>query len=272
MPKTAKHRPEKKRKSSAGRRNAARKPLTGDIEKISGKHAVRSVLLTRPRDIQMVLIAGKEEHHAEVVSLAHRHDAPVFLVPWDEFNRRGQFTEDDKHQGVFCLAKSRDIWGAGDLERLSRAKTVLLLDQVSNPQNFATIVRSAAFFRVDAIIYMKFRAAALTEEVVRIAVGGAELVEFYCVTNLADAIDAIRDLGFSVYGLDERGDRTLAEIESGEQVAFVIGAEGEGLRAKTRERCSELVRIPGGRKGLESVNAAVAATIAMYEAKRLVMR
>lgn len=243
-----------------------------DFEKIYGKHSVKAVLIARPGDVKRVMIAGKEEYHADIIELAHRKDIPVFLVDWSEFNKAGKFAEDEKHQGVFCLTKPRRIWGARDLARLEKAKAVLLLDQVSNPQNLATIIRSAAFFRVDAIVYMKNRAATPTPEVVRFSVGGAELVELFCVANLAEAIDALQDLGFPVYGLDERGERTLAQVEASEKAAFVIGAEGEGLRLKTREHCTELLRIPGGRNGLESLNAAVAATIAMYEAKRLIER
>ncbi|MGB1025879.1 MAG: TrmH family RNA methyltransferase, partial [Rhodospirillaceae bacterium] len=101
------------------------------------------------------------------------------------------------------------------------------------------------------------------------AVGGAEMVDLYCVTNLANSLDDLKRMGFPVFGLDERGERTLAQMGFSGKLAFVIGAEGEGLRQKTREHCSTLVRIPGGRDGLESLNAAVAATLALYEYARL---
>lgn len=259
------------------RRNTRPKPQQaprpagkGGNEKVYGKHSVRAALIARPNDILQVFIAGKEDYHSEVIELAHRRDIPIFLMPWPEFEKAGKFAEDEKHQGIFCFTKPRRIYGEQDLKRLSNAKAVLLLDQVSNPQNLATIIRSAAFFRFDAIVYMKHRAATPTAEVVRFAVGGAEMIELYCVTNLASAMDGLAEIGFNVLGLDERGERTLAQVEGQEKLAFVIGAEGEGLRPKTRDHCKELVKIPGGRNGVESLNAAVAATIAMYEAKRLV--
>lgn len=242
----------------------------GQLEKVYGKHSVRAVLIARPGDVERVVIAGREDYHADVIELAQRRNVPVFLLPWPEFNAAGKFAEDEKHQGIFAFTKPRKLLTEKDFGRLANARCVLLLDQVSNPQNLATIIRSAAFFRADGVIYMRHRAATPTPEVVRFSVGGAELVDLFCVTNLAQAIDDLRDLGFAVLGLDERGERTLAEVDAVSKAAFVIGAEGEGLRPKTREHCSELVRIPGGRKGLESLNAAVAATIALYEAKRLI--
>ena len=75
----------------------------------------------------------------------------------------------------------------------------------------------------------------------------------------------LKHSGFWVLGLDERGEKTLAATDFPEKLIFVVGAEGEGLRPKTKKYCDSLVRIPGGRPGLESLNAGVAATIALSE-------
>ncbi len=240
-------------------------------EKIYGKHSVRAALMMRPGDVLKLVLAGKPDYHQEAISLAQRHNIPVAFLSWPEFRRAGQLVGEDNHQGIFCFANPRIIGVERDLQDLVNAKSVLLLDQVSNPQNLATIIRSAAFFGFDAIIYMRHRAATPTAEVVRYAVGGAELIEFYCVANLVLAIETLRDIGYHVVGLDERGSRILPDLVSHEKLAFVIGAEGEGLRQRTRKHCSELVSIPGGHLGLESLNAGVAATVAMYEAKRLTL-
>jgi 23S rRNA (guanosine2251-2'-O)-methyltransferase len=130
------------------------------------------------------------------------------------------------------------------------------------------MLRSAAFFGADAVVWLKNRAADLTPTVLRVAVGGAELVDLYRVTNLARSIDALKGMGFWIYGLDERGDRTLAETAFADRTAIVVGAEGEGLRRRTKEHCDELVRIHGGRTGLESLNAGVAASVALAEITR----
>jgi 23S rRNA (guanosine2251-2'-O)-methyltransferase len=104
--------------------------------------------------------------------------------------------------------------------------------------------------------------------VARVAVGGAELVDLYRVTNLARSLQILKELGFWIYGLDERGERTLAQTEFDAKTVLVIGAEGEGLRQRTKGECDALVRIPGGQAGLESLNAGVATAVALAEVFR----
>ncbi len=238
------------------------------MDKIFGKHSVRAVFLTRPGDIQRMVIAGKEEYHQEFIELAGQNGITPEFVAWPEFRKLGEFTEDDKHQGIVIFAKPRPVYGDRDIELLKDARCVFVLDQISNPQNFATILRSAAFFGVDAVVVMRNRAADLSPTVVRYAVGGAEFVKVFTVTNVSHTLEDLKSMGFWTYGLDERGTKTLAQVEFADQCAFVVGAEGEGLRPKTRKYCDELARIPGGRKGLESINAGVAASIAMAEIYR----
>ncbi len=244
-------------------------PIPQGVELLYGKHSVKAVLLKRPNDVQRLLLAGKESYHEELVNLARKTRTETFLLGWPEFNEFGRSLDDDNHQGVMAYVKPRDIFDESDFDRLEKARCVLVLDQVSNPQNLATIIRSAAFFHADAICIMKNRAASATPEVVRLAVGGAEMIDLYQITNVSSAIEALKELGFNVLGLDERGRRTLAEHDLSGKTAFVIGAEGEGLRQKTKSYCSDLVRIPGGMAGVESLNAAVATTVALYEFARL---
>ena len=238
-------------------------------EILYGKHSIKAVLLKRPADVERLAIAGREEYHQDLIELAQQANIEVFYLDWPDFIAAGRFAETDKHQGVMALVKERPIYLESELHQLAEAKCVLVLDQVSNPQNLATIIRSAAFFHADALLYLKNRAAVPTPEVVRFAVGGAEMIDMYQMTNLSRCLETLKDLGFNVLGLDERGERTLAQHDRSTKTAFVIGAEGEGLRNKTRQYCSDLVRIPGGMDGLESLNAAVATTIALYEYARL---
>ncbi len=254
---------------------AAAKPVAqltqsaSGAEVIYGKHSVKAVFLKRPQDVEKLIIAGKEEYHSDLIGLANNRDIDTYLLAWPDFIAEGDFGEDDKHQGVMAVVKPREIFLESELHQLANARCVLVLDQVSNPQNLATIIRSAAFFHADALLYMKNRAATPTAEVVRFAVGGAEMIDMYQITNVSQTLDMLKDMGFCVLGMDERGERTLAQHDLSDQVAFVVGAEGEGLRSKTRQYCSDLVRIPGGMQGVESLNAAVATTIALYEFARL---
>lgn len=236
---------------------------------VSGKHAVRAVFLTRPRTVRrVVLLEGALRHLQEFVDFAEAAGLQAEVLPRGAFIHLGGFGEEDRHQGVIAFADPPKVYAEGDLGALSQASTVLVLDQVSNPQNFGTIIRSAAFFGVDAVIWLKNRAADLTPTVSQVAVGGVEFVKLFRVTNLARSFDTLKGMGFWIYGLDERGDRTLAETVFDPRTVLVVGAEGEGLRRRTKEYCDALLRIPGGRPGLSSLNAGVATAVALAEVFR----
>jgi 23S rRNA (guanosine2251-2'-O)-methyltransferase len=200
-----------------------------------------------------------------MVAEARRAGVEAEFVAWPEFRRLTGLTDDDKHQGVCVFAKPRRVFAEHELDRLADRRLVIALDQISDPQNLGAVLRSAAFFGADAILLLKNRSAELTPKVARIAVGGAEFVDVFRVINLARSLDVLRGLGYWVYGLDERGERTLRETEFDPQSVLVIGAEGQGLRQRTRTKCDALVRIPGGREGVESLNAAVATAIVLSE-------
>jgi 23S rRNA (guanosine2251-2'-O)-methyltransferase len=235
------------------------------VELVYGKHSVRAVFLQRPEDVKRLILGGKASYHDEVVAAARRAGVEPELVDWPSFRRLTGLTDDDKHQGTCVFAKPRRVFAEHELDRLAQGRLVIALDQISDPQNLGAVLRSAAFFGADAILLLKNRSAELTPKVARIAVGGAEFVDVYRVINLARSLDTLRGLGYWVYGLDERGDRTLRETAFDPQSVLVVGAEGQGLRQRTRTKCDALVRIPGGREGVESLNAAVATAIALAE-------
>jgi 23S rRNA (guanosine2251-2'-O)-methyltransferase len=235
---------------------------------VYGKHSVRAVLLARPQSVNRLLLGGKESYHADLIALARERGVRPELVAWPEFRRVTGLGDDDKHQGAAVLTRRRQLLTEADLGHLADKRVVLALDQISDPQNLGTILRSAAFFGVDGVLVLKNRSAEVTPLVSRVAVGGAELVETFTVTNLARSLERLKDMGYWIYGLDERGSATLAQAEFDERCVLVVGAEGEGLRKRTKEFCDVLVRIPGGRRGLESLNAGVATAVALAEVFR----
>jgi 23S rRNA (guanosine2251-2'-O)-methyltransferase len=239
------------------------------MDVVFGKHSVRAVFLARPEAVRRVVMReGAARYLGEFVDMARAAGVEPELVRSGEFLRMGGFTEEDKHQGIFVVTEPVPVLGEHDLALLAGASVVLVLDQVSNPQNFGTILRTAAFFGLDAVLWLKNRSVDLSPTVSRVAVGGAEFVRLFRVTNLARSLGTLKELGFWVYGLDERGERTLSQVGFEGKVALVVGAEGEGLRQRTKESCDELVRIAGGRRGVESLNAGVAAAVAMAEVLR----
>lgn len=244
---------------------AARPGDRHKLDKIFGKHSVQAALLQRPDAIRRLLVAGQSGYYSDILATCEARNIAVEYVDWPVFHKLGQFEETDKHQGIVAFADPLPIYGDGDLDRLAGCRTVLLLDQVTNPQNLATILRSAAFFHCDAVVLMRHRSVTITPTVLRFAVGGAEFVTLYKVTNLARSIARLQELGFWVYGLEGTAAASLESVAFPNQSALVVGAENEGLRPKTRRYCDALAAIPGGRAGLESLNAATAATLALYE-------
>jgi 23S rRNA (guanosine2251-2'-O)-methyltransferase len=238
------------------------------VDTVYGKHSVRAVLIAHPESVQRMLLGGKESYHSDLIELARDNGVRPELVGWPDFRRLTGLGDDDKHQGAAVLINPRPLLTEGDLGRLAEGRVVLALDQISDPQNLGTILRSAAFFGVDGVLVLKNRSAEVSPLVARVAVGGAELVDTFRVTNLARSLERLQSMGYWIYGLDERGPATLAQTEFDERTVLVVGAEGEGLRRRTRETCDALVRIPGGRRGLESLNAGVATAIALAEVFR----
>jgi 23S rRNA (guanosine2251-2'-O)-methyltransferase len=235
------------------------------VDTVYGKHSARAVFLTRPGDVRRVVLSGKPEYHGELMETARSAGVEPEFVSWPEFRRITGLTDDDKHQGVCVFTSTRRIYGEHDLDRLAGGRLVVALDQISDPQNLGAVLRAAAFFGADGVLLLKNRSAELTPKVARISVGGAEFVDVYRVTNLARSLDILREYGYWVYGLDERGEQTVRQTDFDRQTVLVVGAEGQGLRQRTRTKCDVLVRIPGGREGLESLNAAVATAIALAE-------
>lgn len=246
-----------------------RRPPEADGEIVYGKHSVRAVFSARPGAIRRVAIReGAIRYLQEFVDLARDAGVQPELLRTGEFLRLGGLAEDDKHQGVFVVTDPLPVYTEYDFGLLGDDSVVVVLDQLSNPQNFGTILRTAAFYGVDGIVWLKDRAVDIDATVSRIAVGGTELVKLFRVTNLARAIDLLKQQGFWVYGLDERGAATLQETSFDRKAALIIGAEGEGMRQRTKLYCDEMVRIAGGRPGLGSLNAAVAAGIVLAEVFR----
>jgi 23S rRNA (guanosine2251-2'-O)-methyltransferase len=142
---------------------------------------------------------------------------------------------------------------------------VLVLDQVTDPQNIGAVFRSAAAFGVRAIIQQDRKAPPITGSLAKAAVGGIELVPDVRVVNISQTIKQLADDGWMTVGLSGEADKELSEVLDGSPVVLVMGAEGKGLRHLVAERCDVLARIPIGAQ-MESLNVSAASAIALYAA------
>lgn len=145
--------------------------------------------------------------------------------------------------------------------------TLLLLDGVTDPRNLGACLRVADGAGVAAVIAPKDHACGLTEVAMQTASGAAESVPYLMVTNLARTIDTLQEHGFEVIGTADESDDDIYGVEVGRRIAWVLGAEGKGLRRLTRERCDRLVRIPM-RGQVASLNVSVATGVVLYETLR----
>jgi 23S rRNA (guanosine2251-2'-O)-methyltransferase len=173
------------------------------------------------------------------------------------------------HEGVLAITGEYPYRTLDDLlARGMRAPLFVALDQITDPHNFGAIVRSAVAFGADGVLTLKDRAAPVTPVVVRASAGATELAAIARVTNLARTLEDLADTGMQVVGLDAAGSVEIAMLPyPSEGRVLVIGSEGDGLRRLVRERCQQLARIPM-RGAIQSLNASVAAAIALYECAR----
>lgn len=175
----------------------------------------------------------------------------------------------ERHQGVVArvapvrLAQSLDA----ALEALMEPPLLLVLDGIQDPHNLGACLRVADAFGVHAVIAPKDRAAGITPTVVKVASGAADTVPFIAVTNLARSLREMRQRGIWIIGAAGEAETGLYGTKLSGPLAWVLGAEGEGLRRLTRETCDELVRIPM-LGSVESLNVSVAAGVCLSETRR----
>ncbi len=229
-----------------------------------GLHAVRDALMN-PDRIKLRLILTKNAADKLGEAVGHGGLEPEMADP-----RRFPAPLDPQsvHQGAALEVKPSD-WGPVAERCLGNGETpprVVLLDRVTDPHNVGAILRSAEVFGAVAVIGMRHHAAPETGALAKTASGALERQPYLRVRNLADSMNELKAMGYIVLGLDGEAEITLDQAAKGQldrPLALVLGAEGPGLRQKTKETCDHLVRIDfAGAFG--SLNVSNAAAVALY--------
>jgi 23S rRNA (guanosine2251-2'-O)-methyltransferase len=235
-------------------------------EWVYGRNAVLEVLQARRREVFKLLLAtGLEEKGRvqEIIRLAAARKCALERVPKERLAKLG-----DNPQGVALEVSGYPYVDIADI--LARAQNrgedlfVLALDMIQNPQNLGTLLRSAEAAGVHGVIIPQHRAAEVTPAVVNSSSGASEHM-LIVPANLASALEELKQAGAWVVGLDGgAGSQPVEKIHLDGPIVIVVGNEGEGMRALVREKCDFLLGLPM-RGNIESLNAAVAGSIALYQ-------
>lgn len=244
--------------SAAPRRGAKSAKSEGADYWLYGRHAVGAALANPARSLRRLLLAEPQGWLPEGLPL----DAEVV-------GRAGieqALPPGAVHQGVALkvaplFQPSLPVF----LEELrDRPGVILALDHVTDPHNVGAILRSAAAFGAAAVLATADHAPAESGLLAKTASGGLEILPYIRETNLARALEQLKADGFWCFGLDEAGEGLLNAAEAAARTCLVLGAEGEGLRRLTRERCDRLVRLPT-RPPIAALNVSNAAAVGLYE-------
>jgi len=223
-----------------------------------GRHAVLAALANPERRVDRIL-ATKEVAGRHAAELGNK----VELFSREELGQR--LPAGAVHQGIAALMAPLEEPQIDDLlARCQEHALVLALDQVTDPHNVGAILRTAAAFGGTGLIVTERHAPADTGVLAKAASGALEIVPLVRAVNLARALEQLKEAGFWLYGLDERGETAIDSLDLRGRVCIVLGAEGEGLRRLTAEKCDRLATIRTDPR-LPSLNVSNAAAVAAYE-------
>mgnify|MGYP003700866471 CR=1 FL=1 len=261
-------RPPRDARPQGGPRGRPRTPgAGGGAIWLYGRHAVLAALANPARRIERARATPAFlEAHGDALRAAGGDSAwPIDKAEPQALDRL--FGSDAVHQGVALAVRPLDAPDPAELRPVDDSAVVVVLDQASDPRNVGAVIRAAAAFGAMAVLTTERGAPPETGALAKAAAGALEQVPYVQATNLARALDALKANGFWTVGLDGEATTPLAAAPFDRPTALVLGAEGRGLRRLTAERCDALVRIPIG-AGIESLNVATAAAIALYERRR----
>ncbi|HTJ59093.1 MAG TPA: 23S rRNA (guanosine(2251)-2'-O)-methyltransferase RlmB [Devosiaceae bacterium] len=232
-------------------------PDTGPVY-LYGLHTVRAAL-DNPRRLKRALLATPNAL-ARLSETGEIGRVPVTETTPKELDRL--LGAEAVHQGV---ALEVDPVGRFGLDDLPKPKLIVVLDQVTDPHNVGAILRTACAFGADAVLTTARYAPRETGVMAKAASGALDLVPLIEVRNLGDALETLKQRGMTVLGFDSEAPAPLRPRSGDESLAVVLGAEGKGLRQKTRSLCDEMVRLdmPGP---IKSLNVSNAAAIALFAA------
>lgn len=226
-----------------------------------GRHAVLSALKNPRRKISKLLCT--KENAEEIRRTAP--DIPLQIVERKEIDKL--LPTEAVHQGFALFCSELPPVAIEDIITMAENQEnchVLILDQVTDPQNIGAIIRSAVAFNTLALIVQDKNSPAETGSMAKASAGMIEFLPICRVTNLSRALEQLKDAGFWTIGMDGYAQTTVDKLKKGGKNAIIMGSEGKGMRRLVEENCDITVKLPMNKK-VESLNVATAAAIMLYE-------
>jgi len=234
---------------------------------VFGFHAVLARLRADPSSVLEIFLdeTRNDARGKDLAAAAERAGVRLMRVPT---KRLDGFYGGGRHQGVVARVTVKSLGDSLDeiLEPVAQP-LLLVLDGVTDPHNLGACLRVANAAGAHAVIAPKDRAAGITPAVSKVASGAAEATPYLMVTNLARTLRELKERHVWIVGAEEGAPQSLYDAQLPDAIAWVLGAEGEGMRRLTRETCDLLVRIPMNGE-VESLNVSVSAGICLFESVR----
>ncbi len=234
---------------------------TADSYLLYGRNAVKAALLNEDRENLRLIGTGKA-----LESLDCKTSVPIPVETISDLeNILTCVPRDAPHQGIFLETRPLPGCALEDLNPAEGQKNIILmLDQVTDPQNVGACLRSAAAFGARALVTQDRNSPSESGALARASAGGLEITPWVRAANLAQALETLKDMGYWHIGLDGHTDASLKSADMGNNIVIVMGSEGKGLRPLVRKHCDLIAKIPMT-GAVESLNVSNAAAIALYE-------
>jgi 23S rRNA (guanosine2251-2'-O)-methyltransferase len=226
---------------------------------LAGIHPIYEALKAgRPLDRVLVAKGAGGPRMQDVIDFCRRKGVSVRFEPRDALDR---VAPGSAHQGIVAFGAAH---GYVELEAVMKsARMLVVLDGIEDPHNLGAIIRSANAAGADGVVIPDRRAAGLTETVAKASAGAVEYTPVARIGNVGQALEKLKDRGFWIYGLDERGGDSYDQVEFSDRAVLVLGAEGKGLHEHVKRHCDVLVRIPMAGE-IASLNVSVAAGVVLF--------
>lgn len=234
---------------------------------LAGIHPIYEALKARrPLDRVLVAKGAGGPKLQEIVDLCRKQGISVRFEPREALDR---VSSGASHQGLVAFGAAHAYAELDDL--VATAHMLVLLDGIEDPHNLGAVIRTVNAVGADAVVIPDRRAAGVTETVAKASAGAVEYTPVARIGNVSQALDKLKQHGFWIFGLDERGTQAYHETDFAERSVLVLGAEGKGLHELVKKHCDVLLRIPMAGQ-IASLNVSVAAGVVLFEWRRRTMR